>query len=56
MLVTNEVFSDGMEYETETENYVRLLGVINQRLAEAAEGVVEVVCGIPLAVKGDLRC
>lgn len=56
VLVTNEVFSDGMEYETETENYVRLLGVINQRLAEAAEGVVEVVCGIPLAVKGDLRC
>lgn len=52
ILVTNEVFSDGIEYEAETETYIRLLGVVNQKLAAAAEGVVEVVCGIPLAVKG----
>ncbi len=56
ILVTNEVFSDGVEYEAETETYIRLLGTINQKLAAAAEGVVEVVCGIPLAVKGELRC
>lgn len=56
ILVTNEVFSDGIEYDAETEVYIRLLGVINQKLAVAAEGVVEVVCGIPLAVKGELPC
>ena len=56
ILVTNEVFSDGMEYEAETEAYIRLLGTVNQRLAKEAEGVIEVVCGIPLAVKGELPC
>ena len=56
VIVTNEIFSDGTEYEMETEIYIRLLGVINQELAAAAEGVAEVVCGIPLAVKGELRC
>ncbi len=48
VLVTNEIFSDGMEYEEETIRYLELLGSLNQHLAKAADSVVEVVCGIPV--------
>lgn len=52
IIVTNEIFSDGAGYDEETTLYLRLLGTLNQRLAQAADGVVEVVCGIPLWQKG----
>lgn len=52
IVVTNEVSSDGMEYDEETKCYVRLLGRINHKLADAADGVAEVVAGIPLWNKG----
>ena len=48
VVVTNEVFSDGMRYEAETEEYVRLLGRANTFLAQRADAVIEVVCSIPL--------
>lgn len=54
--VTNEVFSDGARYDEEMETYLMLLGRINARLAEAAQGVTEVVCSIPVAQKGELVC
>lgn len=54
VLVTNEVFSAGMNYDRETLTYIEGLGDINQRLGEAADGLVEVVCGIPLWIKGEL--
>jgi adenosylcobinamide kinase/adenosylcobinamide-phosphate guanylyltransferase len=54
VVVTNDVFSDGRhfvgEYE-ETENYCRLLGSLNIMLAEHADTVTEVVCGIPNMIK-----
>lgn len=53
IVVTNEVFSDGMEYDKVTEQYLRILGKCNQRLAQRAEQVYEVVCGIPLLRKTD---
>lgn len=53
VVVTNEVFSDGRHFDPETERYVRLLGEINRRLAAAADGLAEVVCGIPLVRKGE---
>lgn len=56
IVVTNEVFSDGMEYDAETQNYLRLLGILNRELAKKADGVIEVVCGIPLCRKGELPC
>lgn len=56
IIVTNEVFSDGMEYDMETGLYVHLLGMLNQRLAECADGVAEVVCGIPVWHKGQEPC
>ncbi len=48
VVVTNEIFSDGMEYDEETRRYQRYLGQINRRMAREADEVVEVVYGIPL--------
>ena len=52
VIVTNEIFSDGILYEEESEQYKKELGQINQKLAELAEEVVEVVYGIPVWHKG----
>lgn len=46
--VTNEIFSEAMVWNAETLDYIRLLGEWNRRLAACADGVVEVVCGIPV--------
>ena len=51
IIVTNEVFSDGVSYEDETERFIRLLGAMNVRLASLADRVTEVVYGIPVPVK-----
>lgn len=52
IIVTNEVFSDGVHYEEETTEYIRLLGKINTFLARRADAVVEVVYSIPVYQKG----
>lgn len=52
VIVTNQIFEDGIVYEPETMEYIRNLGQINQVLAEMADSVVEVVAGIPLMIKG----
>ena len=51
VVVTNEVFSDGIIYDPETESYIRILAEVNRRLAEAADSVTEVVCGLPYILK-----
>lgn len=51
VVVTNEIFSDGVEYDEETRRYQSCLGEINAKLAERAKTVVEVVYGIPVFVK-----
>ena len=48
IVVTNEVFSDGVPYDTFTKDYVSCLGKINASMAKEADKVVEVVYGIPL--------
>ncbi|MDO5390629.1 MAG: bifunctional adenosylcobinamide kinase/adenosylcobinamide-phosphate guanylyltransferase [Eubacteriales bacterium] len=50
-IVTNEIFSDSMEYEEETKLYQNYLGQINIKIARMAERVVEVVYGIPIENK-----
>ncbi len=52
VIVTNEIFSDGILYEGESEKYKEQLGQINSMLAEMADSVVEVVYGIPVWHKG----
>lgn len=56
IVVSNEIFSDGGEYDEETERYVGCLGFLNRELAKRADLVVELVCGIPLVQKGELPC
>ncbi len=54
VIVTNEVFSDGVRYDPATQRYLETLSQINLQLARRADLVAEVVCGIPLARKGAL--
>ena len=55
VVVTNEVFSDGICYDPSTMKYMETLGKINQYLAGEADQVTEVVYGIPLSLKkGDV--
>ena len=51
VVVTNEVFSDGITYDPDTMRYLSYLGAVNQRLAQEADCVTEVVYGIPLELK-----
>ncbi len=52
VVVSNAIFADGEQYDVHTQAYLALLGKINQTLAKTADAVVEVVCGIPVVVKG----
>lgn len=51
VIVSNNVFEDGIAYDASTLRYIEALGRINTRLAELADHVVEVVAGIPVSVK-----
>lgn len=54
VIVSNEIFSDGIEYDEETVRYQKYLGRINQEIAKMADLVVEVVYSIPVVHKGNL--
>lgn len=51
VIVTNNVFEDGVSYDQSTMNYIKAMGIVNRGLAAMAERVVEVVAGIPVTVK-----
>lgn len=51
VVVTNELFSDGVRYDPETAAYLELLADLNRAIAAKADQVYEVVCGIPVAWK-----
>ena len=50
-IVTNEIFSGGKNYEGETLIYLRTLARLNRILAQRADYVVELVCGLPDVLK-----
>lgn len=52
VIVTNNVFEDGVIYDAGTMEYLRALGRINAVLAHLADRVAEVVVGIPVELKG----
>ena len=54
IIVTNDVGSDSREYSPETQLYIEALGKINAVLAQKADCVYELVCGIPIPLKGEL--
>lgn len=55
IIVTNELFSDGIFYGAETMRYLDILASLNRSIAAEADQVIEVVCGIPVYWKGKAR-
>lgn len=51
VIVSNNVFEDGIVYDSTTMEYIRALGMINERLGMVADSVIEVVAGIPIRIK-----
>ena len=53
-VVTNELFSGGTDYAGDTLAYLKELALLNRELAAQSELCVEVVCGLPHVLKGEL--
>ena len=51
VIVSNNVFEDGIRYDDTTMEYLAAMGRINELLAKRADDVIEVVVGIPLELK-----
>jgi adenosylcobinamide kinase/adenosylcobinamide-phosphate guanylyltransferase len=56
IIITNQVGSDGIRYDTGTAEYIRFMGIINQYIGEYADNVIECVYGIPVILKGEFPC
>ncbi|MDO5444416.1 MAG: bifunctional adenosylcobinamide kinase/adenosylcobinamide-phosphate guanylyltransferase [Eubacteriales bacterium] len=54
VVITNDVGADALDYNEGTRAYIKAMGSINAALAEKADTVCELVCGIPLVLKGTL--
>lgn len=54
LIVSSNVFADGVCYDAETEAYIQTLGWLHQQLAQVADLVVEIVVGLPMVQKGVL--
>lgn len=53
VIVSGDIFSDGGNYDEYTLKYMELVGRLNCELAQRADAVYEVVCGLPLPLKGE---
>lgn len=51
VIVTNNIFEDGADYDETTSEYLNALGLVNEKIAAVADELVEVVVGIPLVHK-----
>lgn len=54
VIITNEVFSDGLPYDPDTIDYIAKLGAINRRLFQLSGVCIESVYSIPVFHKGAL--
>ena len=52
IVVTNEVGADAEDYSDSTRRYIAAVGEINRALCREADAVYELVCGIPILLKG----
>ena len=48
VLVSDDIFSDGVSYDVMTEEYLRTMGSLHVKLAAIADEVSEIVSGIPV--------
>ncbi|MCR5580218.1 MAG: bifunctional adenosylcobinamide kinase/adenosylcobinamide-phosphate guanylyltransferase [Pseudobutyrivibrio sp.] len=46
VIVSNNVFEDGIDYDPGTQEYLKALGMINRAIAKLSDDVYEVVVGI----------
>jgi adenosylcobinamide kinase/adenosylcobinamide-phosphate guanylyltransferase len=56
VVVTNNVFEAGNDYDSGTLEYLSVLGEINLRLCSQADQVIEVIHGIPVFIKKVAGC
>ncbi len=54
IVVTNDVGGDGHVYDSGTAQYIEMLGRLNRALAARFDCVCELVCGLPILLKGEL--
>ena len=52
VVVSNELFLDGCQYDEETTAYLNCIAKLNLLLAARADAVYEIFCGIPVTWKG----
>ena len=50
VVVSGNVFCDGVEYDETTKSYMRALAAVNAFVAQKADESFEVVAGIPLRI------
>ncbi len=55
IIISNEVFSDGADYDAMTLDYIRLMGLLHRRLAAASDIAVECAAGCYITHKGELN-
>ena len=53
LIVSIDIFSDGIRYDESTMAYIRRLAILHRALSAKAEQTIEVVCGIPLYRPGE---
>lgn len=51
VVVSNNVFEDGVVYDSTVMAYLDALGMINRQITARADEVIEVVAGIPIPIK-----
>lgn len=54
--VAGDVFSDGGDYGESTREYMRRLAALQNGVARAADYAAEVVCSVPVTLKGEAPC
>ena len=56
VMVTNDVFADGVTYDDDMQDYLKRLAKINSHAAALADYAAEVVYSIPITLKGAAPC
>lgn len=56
VIVSNDVGGDGTHYAPETKAYQLLLAKLNRQLCTESDVSIEMVCGIPIFLKGEKLC
>lgn len=51
VIVSSNVFNDGINYDDDCKKYMMALGKLNMEFAKIADTVTEVVAGIPIRIK-----